>query len=894
MQILKKNVWFLFLVYSSFFCIPEEKLKECNFPKKKYLFAGVVPFRVAALGDVIASFLDQIIGVNESQPQNSNESQVLNQSIQEISPEVEILAENEPAVFGVSSPIVTNLLVSTPIRIKGNVVFSGQGGVTLGVSSVDSAIFKGSSGYGTIDLGNQDRTFTINSAASGVYVETYGAISNGSITKNGVGVLQFAGTNSYTGGTTLSQGEIQVIGLGSMTPTGSLAMSAGTLFDMSSATNNQTIGAFSGDGTVTLGAKTLTFGDASNTSFNGVFQGTGLAEKAGSGMLTLTSSSNVFTNSGPGYALKITQGSVLGNVVNLNSNIELNGGSVVFSQSSDGTYSQTITNTGSNGSLVKTGSAMLELPSESTNTVKGSVDIQQGHLKVNGTLNGGGTLTLGSGCLLTGVGVITQDCSFYGTIEPGNSIGTLVLSGDQSFKNGSRTVMEFTPTNADEIINSGNIIIEDGAILTLVPERTYYDPFRANYDIITTSSGNISGAKFNVENPYPLFFLVGVVYTPQTIQIDVQCITFTTYLQGKNNQAVGQCLGVQNPPSGSDFDNVLVGLRSFPTAQGLNFAVNQLQPSLFTTLAIDVQNSNWIYNNAIRCRMDAVEQGCLVSDRFHAWVSPMGGFTNQKFFSASPNYSQENLGVAFGVDTVAFPYCIFGVSGGYNYSIMKWSEDRGRAHIQDVYAAVYAGLHTDHFAFDVIANGSYNYFDTSRHVKYSNYLYAENRVAHGTHLGWQGSGQAQIAGFFEWGTVVFSPYAQSNYFYMTENAFTERSANSMNLRIKEHTSDLWMYEGGLKMSKCFVFQTKKFSPYVLFGEMREMRFKGAYYTASLNDTNCWFTVKGSYPSRNLFHTRAGLELFLDSIKTSFSFSYDARMNSAVFDQSMYVSGQYDF
>src|SRR5207244_7437860 len=68
----------------------------------------------------------------------------------------------------------------------------------------------------------------------------------------------------------------------------------GGMLDISSITpTSMTVsGDFSGTGgTVTLGAKNLTVGNASSTSFAGVINGTGAFTKVGAGTLTLTGAS---------------------------------------------------------------------------------------------------------------------------------------------------------------------------------------------------------------------------------------------------------------------------------------------------------------------------------------------------------------------------------------------------------------------------------------------------------------------------------------------------------------------------------------------------------------------------------------------------------------------------
>lgn len=132
-----------------------------------------------------------------------------------------------------------------------------------------------------------------------------GVISGaGGLTKVGQGILNLAGTNSYTGPTYVTAGTLQAgkitNAFGSVTSP--LDISAGATLDINSL--DQTIGSLSGAGTVTNStstAKTLTTGGANLTTvFSGTFtNGTAttgsVLTKVGTGILTLSGSTSAWT-----------------------------------------------------------------------------------------------------------------------------------------------------------------------------------------------------------------------------------------------------------------------------------------------------------------------------------------------------------------------------------------------------------------------------------------------------------------------------------------------------------------------------------------------------------------------------------------------------------------------
>ena len=144
---------------------------------------------------------------------------------------------------------------------------------------------------------------------TGITVTMAGVIADGAqpgdVVKAGGGSLVLAAANTYTGGTVVNAGILQLGAGGSLAPTGALTVNAGGTFDLNGHT--QTVGDFSGAGLVKLGSGALTAGASNSTTFSGVISDTGSFTKAGSGTLTLTG-----TNSYTG-ATNVAAGSLIVN-----------------------------------------------------------------------------------------------------------------------------------------------------------------------------------------------------------------------------------------------------------------------------------------------------------------------------------------------------------------------------------------------------------------------------------------------------------------------------------------------------------------------------------------------------------------------------------------------------
>jgi len=155
-----------------------------------------------------------------------------------------------------------------------------------------------------IDLNGGTRAISVN--ATGAPATLAGAIfGTGNLVKNGVGTLILGAASTYTGGTIINNGTLQLSG-NNMLPTTTAVILSNSLTAALSLNNyNQTIASLSGGGIVALGSGTLTVGDANSTTFSGVITGNGGLIKTGSGTLTFYNTTHTYT----GLTL-VTQGTL--------------------------------------------------------------------------------------------------------------------------------------------------------------------------------------------------------------------------------------------------------------------------------------------------------------------------------------------------------------------------------------------------------------------------------------------------------------------------------------------------------------------------------------------------------------------------------------------------------
>ncbi len=217
--------------------------------------------------------------------------------------------------LGITNGLPTNLTISG---------FSGTGaGAALDLNGKDQTLNGLITGAAAMSIINMDTvnasTLTLNPttnlASSNTLILGGGGLGVINLVKDGASTQTLSGTNTFTGTTTVSAGTLALSGTAILPDTTAVNVNnaAGT-FNISAVTTSETIGSLAGvaGSNVVLGAKNLTVGDTSTTTFGGTITGTlttGTLVKQGTGVLNLA----------PGAVLSFDTLTANGGTLNVNS-----------------------------------------------------------------------------------------------------------------------------------------------------------------------------------------------------------------------------------------------------------------------------------------------------------------------------------------------------------------------------------------------------------------------------------------------------------------------------------------------------------------------------------------------------------------------------------------------
>ncbi|MGA2057895.1 MAG: autotransporter domain-containing protein [Bradyrhizobium sp.] len=385
--------------------------------------------------------------------------------------------------------------------------------------------------------GNSMATYTgLSTATTNIFGADNSATAD--ILKLTTANASYAGTTVVGGSgglaVTLQGGAVNAFG-----STSAMQVNFGSVLDLGGF--NQAIGSLSGGGTVTnsavSGTNTLGIGGGTSSQFDGVIQDGSNAKTAlslsNTGTVLTLSNINTYTGAttiGAGTTLALfVNGSIasssavnlatggtfdisqtggtsittLGNTASGQTGTVSLGGRTLTITNGSGTFGGVIADGGidnnSGGSLILSGGHETLT---GNNTYSGSTTVNGGTLEVDGSIANSLHVTVNSGGMLTGTGVVdplpaTTTIMSGGTLTPGNgTAGTsMTIGGNLALQSGALYVVSLNPTTSSFTTVTGSATLGGAAVSALFANGSYV---AKQYMILT--AGSISGAFGSVAN----------------------------------------------------------------------------------------------------------------------------------------------------------------------------------------------------------------------------------------------------------------------------------------------------------------------------------------------------------------------------------------------------------
>ncbi|MBN9378730.1 MAG: hypothetical protein BGO14_07660 [Chlamydiales bacterium 38-26] len=739
-------------------------------------------------------------------------------------------SENNPSILSTSS-IKTNS--STSLHLDGGMLMAQRHEEDFVSGEGELKIGKG----GAI-IHSQNYQIGINQSFSG----------EGSLIKQGSGLLILTGHNSYQGGTKIYEGGLQV---------NTQSLASGPVHNEGS----------------------LIFDQKNTGTFSGSITGSGQLVKQNEGTLFLTGN-----NTYEGGTL-IAKGTLHGDSSSFGRGSIENHGTLIFSQNQEGAFAGALLGS---GLLIKQGEGKLHYNGNGSQ-FQGHTTIASGHLKVNGSL--GGSMLINQGAILSGnaqLGHVTNQ----GVIAPGNSIGTLRVS---HFVNNETGVLqsEINGNGQADLVSVENTATLNGGQIQVQAEQGIY--LKGTSYKLLEAAGGITGQFASALLPSNL--KLGLSYLPNTLLLTVLATSVDTTGLSGNSLRVAEYIR-DHVESSTDFLKVVNGLNTLDPPQ-LNKALDQLHPALYQALAMTTSDTTHMINSTFTDRMELIretcgDESCQPCDPCQTpcrgvWTAGTADFVRQSKTDGLRGFNTASEGFSFGYDNKLCDSVYGGLGAGYSHTNLHWNRGMGKANIQGYYLGAYATKYNNAYYLDASLLGYVNHHRVRRNIHFADI----DRHAKDNHHSYGFSPHFGAGLYLNYCNIEVTPFFDVDYYFVQQNRIREHGAESLNLHVKRNQSHLLRVESGLKLSKCYQLGRGRLIPSGRISWVGHRVMGGKKYTSSFQGTPTNFSVYGTNRCFNQLELGAGLQYLINE-KFAINARYDAELGRKRQEQQVNFELNYRF
>ena len=568
------------------------------------------------------------------------------------------------------------------------------------------------------------------------------------------------------------------------------------------------------------------------------FYGTGTFTQS-NGTHTISDTLTLAANSGSTGTYTLTGGSLQVDTIQQNKggNLNRSGGALHF---------KTWNHNG--GTTTCTGVGLTIGPNQTYNLGGGSLQAEIINLNNGGVFNRtGGTLNyttlnlqgggffgdLENTTLLTGTGPITGDVLNSGTVNPGNSPGTLNIVGSYTQAvGGTYTVEIASPSSYDRISVTG---IPGTATLAGAIAPTllggYRPPGNQIFPGVITTTGGITGTFSTILNQQftPTLFYQAR-YHATSVDLWVQRNYTNAGLGLNTNQAaVGSILNSVSGITSGDLDNILNAVDYLPDSASVRDAFKQISPEkagVLTDLGFAAANFQMRNLAARTTNLRFVQAGSsegnsLNPEGLSFSYSKMSGLmlayngadlsnllSSPREFKSSESrwglflyggaafgyqdssvnqtgYNFTLSGFTAGIDCRLQDNLLLGLASGYSHTNSGFKDSGGNVKVNTVPINVYTAYLPGSFYAYGSMGYTLNLFDLERNINFGGIA----RSARSSTTGHQFNLYGETGYDLKFGRVILTPAASLTFSTLAVDGFNEKEAASLNLAVASQSAN---------------------------------------------------------------------------------------------------------
>jgi len=455
--------------------------------------------------------------------------------------------------------------------------------------------------------------------------------------------------------------------------------------------------------------------------------------------------------------------------------------------------------------------------------VAGKANVNEGLLSVNGQAVASEFVVNPLGTL-GGAGLIISNVRNTGVVAPGNSPGTLRISGNYQQASSGKLNIEIASTSSfDRLVVSGQMTL--AGTLNVIPYGGMKLEYGQTYDII--EAGSITGAFDSINVPANLrarFLNLGtiglLVFAPDDFsnlgleltgnqKSIAKALNEFLKSSDKDHQTVGTALDLQKVDQyPASFDQISISFyenlpnlaieQAFTQTQLLNQRISSVRLGIAGFQAMG-GISQPLVNDRDGTNAAEAHGGGLIdwssicagpisesstSKNWNAWALGTGTFSRTINLGTLQNYNSDVGGFLVGADYRWNEHFVTGLYAGYDYSNIKYSGSsnmRGNSFNFGTYAS-YA---KDGYYADAVIGGGYTAYQTKRSIQFSTI----DRTASADPNSAQFTAGLNLGKDFEIQKFTFGPIAGAQFTAANIGSFTETGAESLDLSLAQQNAN---------------------------------------------------------------------------------------------------------
>ncbi|MFC0242445.1 autotransporter outer membrane beta-barrel domain-containing protein [Rhodopseudomonas telluris] len=502
----------------------------------------------------------------------------------------------------------------------------------------------------------------------------------------------------------------------------------------------------------------------------------------------------------------------------------------------------------------------------------GTVDVTGGILTMSGVI--AATMTVQNGAVLSGSGTVgSVDAQAGSTIAPGNSPGTLTVSGNYHQASGSIYQAELVPgsTVSDRVAVGGTATIDNGAILNV--SRYGAGPYAldARYTVLSATGGVSGGYTLTGDTFVSTFYMLVASSDPTHVYVSAAQTRGFTDAAGTTNQRAAASR-LQSLASSNSLRSAVAMSSTDGAARA---AFDQVSGEAYASAKTALLDDSRFVREATTQQLLSVRSGPDTS----VWTRGYGSWAKADGDGNATGVRRNTGGILFGADGEVFNALRLGVVGGHGYTSISLDGGRGSVSGDTYSIGAYGGGNWNAVALSLGVNHAWHDLTSSRNVALAGF--ADRLVADYNARTTQVYGD--VGYNIELGRAALQPFAGVAYVNLNSSGFVEKGGAAA-LTSASDTIDATFTTLGLRAKGTFEVGAVALTANGMVGWRHTLNHVTPTATNAFAGSSA-FTVSGVPLAQDVAVFEAGLGSALTPT-AAISVNYSGQVGNSICDQGV--------